>query len=57
MPPAARPEVLVQVTFCPEAEHVADEPDVWNVVPLGSVSETWKPPELFEGPLLVTVSV
>ena len=34
-----------------------DEPAVWKVVPAGSVSLTWKPPMLSDGPLLVTVSV
>ena len=57
LPPAIRPEVLLQVTFWPEAEQAADEPLVWNVVPVGSASETWKPPVLSEGPLFVTVSV
>ena len=55
--PAASPLVFEQVTACPEAEQLDEEPLVWKVVPAGSASETWKPPVLLEGPLLVTVSV
>ena len=55
--PAARPVVLVQVTSWPAAEQAADEPVVWNVRSLSSVSVTWKPPVLSDGPPLWTVSV
>src|SRR5438067_347054 len=57
VPLAARPEVVEQVTFWPTAEQPALEPELEKLVPLGSVSLTWKPPTLTEGPLLVTVNV
>src|SRR5690242_2618998 len=44
--PLARPVVFVHVTTCPTAEQPTVDPADWNVVPAGSVSETWNPPVL-----------
>jgi hypothetical protein len=53
--PLRSPLVLVQVTTWPEAEHAGSEPTVTKLRPLASVSVTWKPPVLSEGPPLCTV--
>src|SRR5450759_2925750 len=55
--PAMRPVARVQVTTWRTAEQAADEPATWKVRPVSSVSLTWKPPVLSEGPMLLTVSV
>jgi len=51
---AASPVVFVQVTSWPAAEQPAP---LWKVRSAGSVSATWNPPALSDGPSLWTVSV
>src|SRR5664280_973202 len=56
--PAVRPVARRQVTSWPDGlVQATDEPATWNVVPLGRVSLTVKPPVLSDGPVFVTVRV